>query len=237
MKTPLRRPTAHAGLTLLEIVVVVAILATLAGFLVPSLAQFSAQGKTTAAKASLAQIRDAIVGSGGQPGYFHDVGTAPISLADLLSTAIPSAPSGIQPFDRDSNLGWRGPYILGGVAIDTAKYNAFHASFKNTSTVDDYDDYVQDPDHVILDVWGNPIIIQRLKVSGGTLYATKRADGTDVTIGATAAADGDYSRIISAGPDGIISTPLFYLVGNAPYPLIADRGDDIVLFLFRGDVP
>ena len=72
----------------LEIVIVVAILAILAGFVVPLLYQYAAQGRDTAARASLVQVRDAIMGAPDKPGYLADTGQLPTTLKDPVYQSV-----------------------------------------------------------------------------------------------------------------------------------------------------
>ena len=106
----LARPPAPAGMTLIELVVVVGILAVLAGVIVPQLTGFSANGRDTAARTTLAQVREAIVGTVDKPGYFSDIGHYPNSIADLLRNPFATTDP-LYAFNRDTGLGWRGPYV------------------------------------------------------------------------------------------------------------------------------
>jgi prepilin-type N-terminal cleavage/methylation domain-containing protein len=205
------------GLTLLELVIVVAILAIVAGFIIPTGAFLEKRAKYTSAKASLAAIRDAIVGTPSQPGYYSDTGQYPNTLEDLFVQ-----PAGIPAFNRDTGRGWRGPYLLNA----NAQYkvgNSSDPSFISGPYPDPYgywNSVTNTGDSAILDAWGNSIIIQ-WPTSG------------------TPTQNQAFIRLISAGPNGVIDTPIVDSADSSEtyYPLPADRGDDIVLFINHADSP
>jgi prepilin-type N-terminal cleavage/methylation domain-containing protein len=214
-----------SGMTLLEIVIVVAILAILAGFIVPLLDGYAASSKVTAAQASLATIRDAIVGTPDKPGYYSDTGQLPNTLADLFIQ-----PPGMPSFNRDTNRGWRGPYLLNSMATLSSSNSpqGFTLGAPASSYTTPYGALASEPsgntgDPVIIDPWGNAIFIQW------------------PTSGSSAAQNQEFVRLISAGPNKSIDTPQNYLdsavTPNLPYPPPNVRGDDIVLFLNHSDSP
>jgi type II secretory pathway pseudopilin PulG len=110
---------------------------------------------------------------------------------DSYSSGVPESVS--NTFSPATKRGWRGPYIessSGIYAIDNSR------GFTNF--------YGRNGDKIILDGWGNPIILQEPNGSA----ADKKA----------------YTRLVSAGANGIIDTQLTDLMAGAP-------GDDYVLFL------
>ena len=201
---------ALLGMTLLELVLVLAILVILAGAATSVASSHLAYGRDKATRASLAAIRDAIMGTPDKPGYMSDTGNLPVSLTDLFVN--PFAPLGRTPnpllvnFSPNTGLGWRGPYVLninGSYTINNA------AGFTSV--------YGNNNDPAVLDAWGNPIILQ-VPTSG--IPADNQA----------------FARLISAGPNGAIDTPPAFLdSNNKPYPVATVRGDDIVLFLNHSD--
>ena len=207
----------RGGLTLLELVIVVAILAIVAGFIIPSGVYLENRAKYTAAKASLAAIRDAIVGTASQPGYYSDTGQYPNTLQDLFVQ-----PAGVAAFNRDTNRGWRGPYLLNANATYPAYTNGFLGPTSPTpyGTTGNPANYGTTGDSAVVDPWGNVIILQ-WPTSG------------------TPAQNQAFIRLISAGPDGTVETPQVDPGDPSEpyYPLPADRGDDIVLFINHADSP
>jgi len=223
-----RRPTPR-GLTLIEIVIVVAILAILAGFIIPLVDGYVAQGKTTAAQASLAAIRDAIMGTPDKPGYYSDTGQLPNTLADLFIQ-----PAGMPSYNRDTNRGWRGPYLLNstGALSSANEPGNYITGAPASSFTTPYGTLVSEPygnigDPVILDPWGNAIVLQ---------WPTPSS-----TFGFTAAQNQEFVRLISAGPNKTIETPQSYVdtavTPNLPWPPLNVRTDDIVLFINHSDSP
>ena len=192
----------QCGLTLVELIVVVAILAILAGGVVPLVSQHAANGRQTAANASLTEIRNAIVGTPNAPGYLSDTGQFPATLRDLFIQ-----PVGIPAFDRNTNLGWRGPYLLNA----NATYPATNA-------------YGTIGDPALLDPWGNPFILQI--PTSGTSAPNNIAFARIISAGP--------NGIIDTSPAAVDSgAPLPY--NTNPYPLPSARGDDLVLFVNHSD--
>ncbi len=158
--------------------------------------------------------------------------------------------------------GWRGPYVrldsarAAGAAFPapgdrrkagdaTFAARGFFPSAAHLSLPADYRDgavYGFPGEPALLDPWGNPYVLQ---IPPPQAFATGH--------GSLAEVDAEerfrYARLVSAGPDGILSTPCFFGNTNssgsawsadrrrdsifAGRP--ADRGDDLVLFLSRDD--
>src|SRR5262245_26929898 len=112
----------RAGLTLIEVLVVLAILVAIATLAVPMLADISYESIDATTKISLQNLRDAILGR-----YYNDMRGVPIPRHDVMGgatsivdndTGIPNSladlvikPDGAPDFDPVSKLGWRGPYV------------------------------------------------------------------------------------------------------------------------------
>jgi type II secretory pathway pseudopilin PulG len=129
--------TPRFGLTLYELLVVMAILVTMAAIVIPLLTQTTNSAQLDATYATMTNVRNAIMGTGTQPGYFQDMkGLAlapthpdaadpdaasglPFLMCDLFvnpATTIytgttPSTPSFTATFDPYTKKGWRGPYL------------------------------------------------------------------------------------------------------------------------------
>ena len=138
---------SKAGLTLVELMVVAAILVIVSGALIPIMSGHLSYGRDKTARASLNTIRDAIMGTSDTPGYLGDTGRLPATLNDLFVK-----PAAVPPFDRESGIGWRGPYLLNGTGQYTI--TSSFAPYVNTSP----------PDTIVLDPWGNPFVLQRSTV-------------------------------------------------------------------------
>lgn len=141
------------GVTLIELAVVLLILIALAGMLIPYVQNTGGGAQCVATDASLVAIRDAIMGTGGQPGYLSDMGgfpkhpgvsttaASPYSLHYLFSdwnaNADPSpntclsSTSGsndsncqhLPHFNPNTQRGWRGPYLSNGLTCGSLTQN------------------------------------------------------------------------------------------------------------------
>ncbi|PIW83237.1 MAG: hypothetical protein COZ96_04445 [Nitrospirae bacterium CG_4_8_14_3_um_filter_70_85] len=107
-----------AGFTLIEIIVVIAVISILAGTMVPSVVTQMDHQRATATRDEMRAIYQAIVGTVSTAGpagdgYLADLGQLPTSLTALLT-------QGLQPpyalHLAGVGMGWQGPYLVGGFA-------------------------------------------------------------------------------------------------------------------------
>lgn len=91
----------HAAFTLVEMLLVLVILATLAAIVIPKMAGRSQQAKETAAKSQISSIEMALDAFEVDNGYFPKTGQL-----DALLNAPANSPS------------WKGPYLKKGVPLD-----------------------------------------------------------------------------------------------------------------------
>ncbi|MDB6138497.1 MAG: uncharacterized protein JWO94_1569 [Verrucomicrobiaceae bacterium] len=242
-KTTLQRrlaPFEH-GFTLLELVVVVAILVVMASVLIVKVDKVRVGADDTVTRATLNTVREAIMGSAGGPGYLSDMKYVPgfdpigIQLGDLIKA--PSyLPLTAQVYDPIARRGWRGPYLdnvqpvsnlsdprglfpSAGDQRFAGDPTFFERHFYSSSTSSFYG---AAGDLTIADHWGNPLVIQ-IPPSG---VVTPDTDAERLR----------YARIVSAGADGRLDTPRDRLAGMQPDGTINARGDDLVIFLNRPDV-
>ncbi|MFO1066349.1 MAG: type II secretion system protein [Pirellulales bacterium] len=125
---------SRSGMTLVELVVVLAILAMLAGIAVRSMNAAAEQVRYECTRSVLEQSRIAILGDRMRPdhepdhyGYFSDCGSLPSDLDDLLSKPIGITARSLFTFDSDRDGtndvslsgGWNGPYLHPGVGQAT----------------------------------------------------------------------------------------------------------------------
>lgn len=121
MTPPTTTHLRRAGLTLVELVVVLAILVALGGLVVINSGRIAGEAQRAATDAVLREVRDAFVGSATGPGYITDCGRAydhdddplTVDLAyeqDMRFLFVQPA-AGVPAFDPVSKRGWRGPYL------------------------------------------------------------------------------------------------------------------------------
>lgn len=114
----MRRSTKKGGFTLIEIIVVVGIIAILAGALTPFTLQMIGTRREQAARDELKAMKEAIIGKATSTeqgeeftfGFVGDIGNVPDSL-DRLKT-IGSLPAYSFNTSKNMGAGWNGPYIM-----------------------------------------------------------------------------------------------------------------------------
>ncbi len=122
------RRTRRGGFTLLEAVVVLAILVAVTSMVVPLLSSSQDDSLVAVARTEMQAIRQACLR------WKQDVGTYPANLADLVSNAAPAslAPP-LDAWNPNTNRGWRGPYLTSGRVVGTSLadpwYNAASSAF------------------------------------------------------------------------------------------------------------
>jgi len=112
------------GFTLLELVVVIAIMAVLSTVAIRSLTGVASQARFEATQRTLDQIHEAILGAPNdrQPdgalilsGFIADMGRPPNSLDELMNQPTGAPSFNVQQVATDPNVivagGWRGPYV------------------------------------------------------------------------------------------------------------------------------
>lgn len=127
-----RSARINAGLTLLELIVALAILAALSTMALRAVEPLADQSRYELTQTMLDQLRDATVGDWGSrgvgnglfvAGYIADTGVLPTALVDLSVKPVGLIDSTVQSFDsnRDAvndvtlSSGWSGPYLVLGV--------------------------------------------------------------------------------------------------------------------------
>ncbi len=101
---PTGRSRARAGFTLIEILVVIAVIAILASLVAPNVFQHVGTAKSTTARSQVEMLATAL------DAYRLDNGRYPSTTQGL--TALVTAPT------DDSGAGWRGPYLRRAVPLD-----------------------------------------------------------------------------------------------------------------------
>ena len=263
------------GFTLMELVLVVAILSIVSMLAVTVVGNTLNRAKLTAAGSDLRVLQDALMNA--ENGYLRDMrglpgfSVAAMKIGDLFSPTniLGIAPDGgyergrVFSWNDDSGKGWRGPYVK----VASAEWPlASDRRFRNDATFSERgfrppvnglrlhpeiesglngcSVYGFPGEKAVLDPWGNPYVLQIPPPQAFPGSNTNLSD--DVRF--------SYARIVSAGPDGILSTPCFAVnltnqwdtswtersrrlsrqAGRCGDDLSA-RGDDLVLFLIRPD--
>jgi prepilin-type N-terminal cleavage/methylation domain-containing protein len=238
------------GFTLLELAIVLAVLAVLAGLVIPLLNENGDNAARVSADASLAALRGAFSGDAGGPGLYADVRHAfpagfnsySLRTSHLLASQL-DAGTAFAPYALETRKGWRGPYVRGGNAILNTRSNAANVYPLPTDTRNSNDTtfaargffpggsslFGAPGEPAIGDAWGNPVVLQiPLSAPDGTAFASPEAAWR-------------FARIVSAGPNGVLDTVLNGVHQEALAGKLADhsaaaRGDDVVLYLNRADI-
>ncbi|GAB6067509.1 hypothetical protein JCM13664_08270 [Methylothermus subterraneus] len=226
----------HSGFTLLELTVVLLILVALAGVVLPFTQGTVGQAACQATDATLAAVKEAIMGSGAGPGYYSDMqnhypawqdgsGNLHYHLHFLFNTTthvsslgtVSLYPKNLTGFHPNLALGWRGPYLQngGGKLPDPSEMSALGFDDDTGANAKVHFKHSQQPDDFyIFDQFPTrrPIVLQ---VPNGSLDCPGHSGGND----------GEWcARLVSAGPDGVLQTQ----ISDAD---ASGRGDDRVLFL------
>jgi type II secretory pathway pseudopilin PulG len=235
----------QAGMTLIEMGVVLLIVVTMAGLALPRLSGSTRAAACQTTDASLAAVRDAIMGSGAAAGYYGDMGTLPANpdpakntqydlhylfsrfdktnakCSDPLKMDDPAQCRQHSKFNPTTQRGWRGPYLRGGLTVQTGRASDTNTppgdlSARNFTNASYVNAAVADGDSIVADAYSNfqnpvfiapsPIILQ---------VPTTCPDYIDNRY---------CARLVSAGPDGVLNATL----DNAG---ALNRNDDRVLFL------
>ena len=214
------------GFSLIELVLVVMILAILAGLVIPLIGNFTPGGekseKQIVTETSMIAIRDAILGTATSPGAWADLGQQPalfptnpfwLTLEYEQLSSLAPAIYAKGPFDPVTKIGWRGPYLKGSLILDSE--GEILRDFEGNA--------------FLQDAWNNPLTIFVPDTNNDGFM-----DSSDIT----------YARLASTGEDETLQTEEKNTTKYDPSgtdPLTnanltrADCGDDLVLFFFVGD--
>jgi hypothetical protein len=225
----------------MELLVVVTTIAALAALVVGIVDHSRDDAELTVARSSMNTIAAAVNGSAANPGYLADMKPVPgfqgssLRMHDLFSA---SSHPAYAEYDPVARRGWRGPYLRPGVGpanLDPSRRGRFPAAgdrcFATDPTfqergffnVGGISPYGLPGDLAAGDPWGNPFVIQTPPPAA---FAGSTGDAKRFR----------YSRVLSAGPDGVLTTPADRLAGMLEDGTTPGRGDDLVMFLNRSDV-
>lgn len=195
--------------TLAEIVIVLVVLVGLASIITPLVSQSIDNSRARSTALSLLNVREAIMGSNGQPGYWHHLGEYPrpgsndVGRHDnpqLHFLFVQPDPS--DDYSPATGLGWNGPYL-----------QAATGTYALDATANFDDRYGEEDDRAMLDAWGNPIVLQLWE------------DGADDE------EEQAFARLISAGPNGKLDTDAL----DQESTDMPTTNDDLVIYLQHSD--
>jgi type II secretory pathway pseudopilin PulG len=224
----------------MELLVVIVIVAALAALVVSNVGNTTDDAETVAARATMQTVAEAFTGSAAGQGYLADLKYVPgfrsvnVRTHDLLSASSHLASAA---FDPTAQRGWRGPYLRNAQGVrntNAARNGAFPAADERRFAGDAtflqrgfFTDASNSPygltdDLAAADPWGNPIVVQ---VPPASAFSGSTGDAKRFR----------YARLVSAGADGALTTPLDRLAGMLADGTSIARGDDVVIFLNRSD--
>ncbi|MEM6505887.1 MAG: hypothetical protein AAF711_10515 [Planctomycetota bacterium] len=230
-----------AGLTLLELLVVLTVLVALGGLIVPIFGSLVGDSQDQATRATMSEVAEVIVGPGGYAEVMQLARDASDSQFVGYGTGLPwpgpaetttgggsradhpqlhylfEQPTDVLEYDPVRRIGWRDAWLSPITATPYGVDNS--ANFTASYGDGDGRGGASGDDLAPIDGWGNPIVIQL----------------PDETISGLAAEEEfqeqvRHVRLVSAGPNGVINTPSDELT-----PTASEKNDDLVLFLYRED--
>jgi len=111
-------PSVSLGFSLIEVIVVIAVLSILASMAVPLAAKVIDQSRTEATRKQMEEIHKLIVGDPalGTAGFVGDMGRLPQAprFLDQLNTQLPGQPGQFVNPTLGVRIGWWGPYVNSG---------------------------------------------------------------------------------------------------------------------------
>lgn len=130
----LRLQPDAAGFTLLELVVVVAVIGILAAAVSPAVFQQLLQGRIDSTQEEAKALYGGILGTGDGAnfGFVGDIGRLPTSFQELAQ--IGGLPAYTTGNVRSIGMGWRGPYVNSGTSAADYLTDAWGRSYTGAST-------------------------------------------------------------------------------------------------------
>lgn len=128
------RALRDSGFSLLEIVVVVAVISILAAAVTPAVVQQVLDARVAATQSETRVLYEAMVGDVSQNrfGFVGDIGRLPSSFQELAQPS--GLPSYTTSTTRNVGIGWRGPYINIGTSSSDYLNDGFGRAYTGAST-------------------------------------------------------------------------------------------------------
>jgi general secretion pathway protein G len=123
-----------AGFTLIELVVVLAVIGILTATVTPAVVQRVVDARAAATASEMRALHEAIVGDHTQSrfGFVGDIGRMPGSFQELVQRG--SLPSYTTNTTRGIGMGWRGPYINMGSSPNDYAFDGFGRPYTGASS-------------------------------------------------------------------------------------------------------
>ena len=174
------------GFSLIEVVVVLVILATMAALIVPTLAGLVQRDKETATREQVEKVWRAIFGdpTKGEFGYVGDMGRLPTTLTELVDgtgqVAFHTDDGGVEHIGR-LGTGWRGPYLRDWFSNSDLLSDAWGRplTFANAQVTS------SGPDGDVATTADNIVFPVHAPVTTGTLFVTVLGNRIPNPLGAT----------------------------------------------------
>jgi general secretion pathway protein G len=122
------------GFTLIELVVVLAVIGILTASVTPAVVQRVVDARATATASEVRALHEAIVGDHTQSrfGFVGDIGRLPSSFQELVQRG--ALPSYTTTTTRGIGMGWRGPYINIGTSPNDYAFDGFGRPYTGASS-------------------------------------------------------------------------------------------------------
>ena len=123
-----------SGFTLIELVVVLAVIGILTATVTPSVVQRVVDARASATASEARALHEAIVGDHTQSrfGFVGDIGRMPASFQELVQRG--SLPAYTTNTTRGIGMGWRGPYINTGASANDYAFDGFGRPYTGASS-------------------------------------------------------------------------------------------------------
>lgn len=229
------RPFAQGhGFTVMEVVIVLAIVAILAAFLAPLAFEFVQSSKEEATRRDVEQIFKAIVGDPekGKFGYLGDMGRLPATLTELTEQGSQlafhtshAAHGGSGDHVGGVGTGWRGPYLTGQFATSDLLKDAWGRSFSYTNAGATAGQVVSTGPDGVLGTADDTKFPEQLPVlTSGTLVVTAVVNDIPQPTGLTV----EVFSTTSTGDQGAPVTKTTAADGKEPFRFTVPHGVSVV---------